>query len=780
MPVASSGPVVSRGNQQPVFLAQGNGVIYVKIARKDLEGNDNTLSLQELNNLRFKFSDAGTVDYPIVNITEYPDYYLFQTSRVNITSSADNNIKNYRFSASAYTFPIGPFTVPGGILTGYVIDSGYTINTDILNYFNPTTGLYTYGDTPNVKIIFTASALVTPSVASQALAFVLSGASGSTFLTGSVFTIGPSQTTITISGSTNSFIENTNLVLGFLNLSANSFDAQNIQWQFTQSIAPQSSSNLTVLEPYLVENFNYSDCDILMNNVDENQIGSFFRRVLYDDGSIIPSNFQQILSQSAEYAQVKDYNYTARAQILPRYDGVRTTSPDFNLNTITVSEYEGTRLNSLSTGDPNVQSLGTYFAYFDWLGGTTPELIGKAAAHILYLIGSDGTVQNPDISGLYYYNLIDSFESGKNANIILNAVNGNPQTIGNIPIIRAGAIPMGIIASQTGSGYNVQNTMSFGTSTILVDLYASSYSLPYPYQQFPVVTGGSNTVLDLVSSISSTSNITLNTGTNTLLVNTSANNTQIALNLQGSMGMSQQYANPPYTTMNIHVYFQSSPNGTSWTTIHQAVIPLVYGQSTAVNITTPYFSLIAGNYYRAYAYNGSGYYSAELSNGTFNVVQQPVATSLQYITSSYWFTGSASKNVLTGSQFYLLYDTPNLHQQNYSGSGYFDFLNFKINPSDQIRFEGDELQVYTITNVIKDSGSLSLNLTLDRDIIDGTDLDSFLIRRLDPNPNYIVIDSDLTNYQGGGGFILPEYTNNELQANFDRIIKDLKEKGLIS
>lgn len=778
MPVASSGPVVSRGNQQPVFLAQGNGVIYIKIARKDLDGNDNTLSLQELNNLRIKFSDAGTVDYPIVNITEYPDYYLFQTSRVNVTSSADNNIKNYRFSASAYVPPISGFLLQDGeVWSG----SGLFPSIDNLGYFNTSSAVYTFGDTPNIqRIIFTGSVYFTTGMTGdfglyQNLGSPSTGPFQQIAVRAAAFPAGTSIVTgsfTPIEGYSYSFRIN--------NESGVAITASNIEWQFTQSIAPQSSSNLTVLEPYLVENFNYSDCDVLMNNVDENQIGSFFRRVLYDDGSIIPSNFQEILSQSAEYAEVKDYNYTARAQILPRYDGVRTTSPDFNLNTITIDQYEGTRLNSLRTGDPNVQSLGTYFAYFDYLGGTTPELIGKAAAHILYLIGSDGTVQNPDISGLYYYNLIDSFESGKNANIILNTISGNPQTIGNIPIIRAGAIPMGIIASQTGSGYNVQNTMSFGTSTILVDLYASSYSLPYPYQQFPVVTGGSNTVLDLVSSISSTSNITLNTGTNTLLVNTSANNTQIALNLQGSMGMSQQYANPPYTTMNIHVYFQSSPNGTSWTTIHQAAIPLIYGQSTAVNITTPYFSPIAGNYYRAYAYNGSGYYSAELSNGTFNVVQQPVATSLQYITSSYWFTGSASKNVLTGSQFYLLYDTPNLHQQNYSGSGYFDFLNFEINPSDQIRFEGDELQVYTITNIVKDSGSFSLNLTLDRDIIDGTDLDSFLIRRLDPNPNYIVIDSDLTNYQGGGGFILPQYTTNELQANFDRIIKDLKEKGLIS
>jgi hypothetical protein len=100
---------------------------------------------------------------------------------------------------------------------------------------------------------------------------------------------------------------------------------------------------------------------------------------------------------------------------------------------------------------PSVQSLGTYFAYFDWMGGTTPELTGKAAAHILYLIDVDGNILVPSLSSSYYYNLIDNFESDKKANIIMNAISGNPLTIGDIPIIRAGTIPMPIIASQTGS-----------------------------------------------------------------------------------------------------------------------------------------------------------------------------------------------------------------------------------------------------------------------------------------------------------------------------------------
>jgi hypothetical protein len=402
-------PVASRpSSQQPVFLAQGNGVIYIKIARNDSNGNDNTLSLQELENLRIKFSDYGIANYSISNITEYPDYYLYQIYRTNITSSTDNNIKNYKFSASAYTPPVGPFTVPGGILTEYIIDS-YSTNTDILNYFNPTSGLYTYGDTPNVEIIFTASAYVTPSVASQALAFTLAGVSGSTFSTGSVFTVGPGPVTITISGSTNSFIENTNLVLGFINLSVNPFNAQYIQWQFTQSVAPNSASNLTVLEPYLTSDFEYSDCNVLLNNASQNQIGSFYRRVLYDNGSIIPSNFQEILSQSAEYAEVKDYNYSARAQVLPRYDGVRTLQQNENVWT------EG----DIGYGeDPSVQTLVDKFAAFDWMGGADPEIqTGGAGIHITQLINSDSTLTGLTPENKNLFTVEQIFKHGSSASV---------------------------------------------------------------------------------------------------------------------------------------------------------------------------------------------------------------------------------------------------------------------------------------------------------------------------------------------------------------------------
>jgi hypothetical protein len=420
------------------------GVTYIKIARKDTQGNDNTLSLQELTNLRLKFSDVSPVtDYPIATITERPSYYLYTIfPLVNVTSSADNNVLNHAFSASIAS----TITLTAGQSEGLTLSSGYiwTESIDASNYFNPSTGIYLFQDTPNHKIIFTASALFTFDELEGIEpigVLTLRSPNGSTF-SNSNGDVSGAPFTVTVQGTT-SYVENDYIYTEIQNLQGPTTNVSNIRWSFTQSLNPNTDpSTLTVLEPYLLSNFKNTDCDVTMNNVSEQEVSGFYRRVNYNSGATIPTNQQQIISQTAEFADVKDYNYSARAHILPRYNGVRTLQQNENVWSVGDDSFGKT---------PSVQSLGTYFAYFDWMGGTTPELTGKAAAHILYLIDIDGNILVPSLSSSYYYNLIDNFESGKKANIIINATSGNPLTIGDIPIIRAGTIPMPIIASQTGS-----------------------------------------------------------------------------------------------------------------------------------------------------------------------------------------------------------------------------------------------------------------------------------------------------------------------------------------
>ena len=50
------------------------GVKYIKISKTDVSGSDNTNFLQNLDNIRMKFSDlASPTDYPAISVTEYPN-----------------------------------------------------------------------------------------------------------------------------------------------------------------------------------------------------------------------------------------------------------------------------------------------------------------------------------------------------------------------------------------------------------------------------------------------------------------------------------------------------------------------------------------------------------------------------------------------------------------------------------------------------------------------------------------------------------------------------------
>ena len=51
------------------------GIKVIKINKTDLEGNNNTLSLQGLETLRLKLNDLGVVEFKIISISEAVDYY---------------------------------------------------------------------------------------------------------------------------------------------------------------------------------------------------------------------------------------------------------------------------------------------------------------------------------------------------------------------------------------------------------------------------------------------------------------------------------------------------------------------------------------------------------------------------------------------------------------------------------------------------------------------------------------------------------------------------------
>ncbi len=137
----------------PVYT---RGVKYIKVARIDANGRDNTNQLQNLTNIREVFSDISyPIQYNIVSATEYPTYYLYTIVPTDVTSSADQEILNYKVSGSSTSTVGAPSGFPSN--PQRFVSCSIQLGTNTLGYFNATSGIYTFGNTPNITLSWTAS-----------------------------------------------------------------------------------------------------------------------------------------------------------------------------------------------------------------------------------------------------------------------------------------------------------------------------------------------------------------------------------------------------------------------------------------------------------------------------------------------------------------------------------------------------------------------------------------------------------------------------------------------
>lgn len=746
------------------------GVKYIKVARKDTQGNDNTLSLQELTNLRFVFSDVSSiVDYEVLTISEYPSYYLYVINSLNVTSSIDNNVLDY----SIDVYKTGSFTVPSSSTYGVVnYDS---IISNPLGYFDSTYGALLWGSTSNVKLQVTASVYSTASAPPQLSSIILYQFPNIVIASASGY-----SGTITLSSSIVP-LENTTYYLGIENTS-NVYNQSynNVHLIVTQSVEPHSESRLTVLEPYLTSNFFYNDCNVLYGNADGLEYDVDFMSVNYDGngGTVIPNNQQEIISNTAERAPVKPYNYRLLSQIRPRYLGTKNSTDDFNLRTTTQVAYEENSTNedlgATTLKQPSVSSLGTYFAYFDSLGGTSYELINKKGAHILYLIDKDGNTLTPNLADPYYSNLIQNFSSDQKINIAFATSTGNvTNTQGLRPIIKTGVVPKPIIWSQSGSTANSSSQIKFGDDVTLPDFttvvslgtgsitgtYFNMMNTSGSYE----ITNASNTTTLFNSGSGFTNNnsyISSSADSNRVIIKP-----RVEVTLQGSGLMSLLFR---ISSNNGNTIIQDIR--TSFTT---PTTPTLI--TWDVNIPPTYANPLSSYRYEFYIEAPSSATVNLKSGGVISLLQDP---SITIIGSPYWTTGSSS-NILvaTSSMFSALTQT----QISPTSSGYYSNLPFTLQKLDELRFEGDENQTYVILDPDYATGTTTrgnLTLLLDRDITPGTDLNSFFLRRYIPDPNFILIDVPGSE-ASGNGFLFPEYTSLDIQDNFDTIIQNLKAKGII-
>jgi hypothetical protein len=405
----------------PVYT---RGVKYIKVARIDANGRDNTNQLQNLTDIREVFSDISyPIQYDIVGVTEYPTYYMYSIVPTDITSSADQEILNYKVSGSSTSIVGAPSGFPSNPqrFVSCSIQSG----TNTLGYFNATSGIYTFGNTPNITLSWTASVTGSVTAFFEAGNFLFNQTNtNGDFLnpTSSYSFTYPTSTTFrgTFSGSFTP-VENQNYGFGISNNTSGLTGITNFQFSVTQSYNTQSSTvDIVVLEPYVDEIFNGSDCDVLQNNVDINRFDGFFMDMDFTSGSILPQNQQAILNGSAVRAQIQPWNYTYTSQVSGRYEGKQQNAITINVYTsasqfVTSSAYgfsgswPGDTTSPLLQGSTVIQQLDSCIYTTNWAGGGYPENSygGTFSLADILLVGEDKDVVQvfKTDSPLYYQTL---------------------------------------------------------------------------------------------------------------------------------------------------------------------------------------------------------------------------------------------------------------------------------------------------------------------------------------------------------------------------------------
>jgi len=150
---------------------------------------------------------------------------------------------------------------------------------------------------------------------------------------------------------------------------------------------------------------------------------------------------------------------------------------------------------------------------------------------------------------------------------------------------------------------------------------------------------------------------------------------------------------------------------------------------------------------------------------------------------------------LTGSNSNLLYakkgsstnifglnDVWGQKQQNINNSG-FDPIVYDFEPQagDEIRFQGVEQQVYTISqitqSVTQSAGTgdyNALTLVLDRPVSNNINTDYFLLRRYVNDPGNIILDISKPAGQTSDGILIPEFLGEKAKETKEKIISLLR------
>lgn len=795
------------------------GIKAIKISKIDSFGNDQTLQLQELNTLRIYFDDLGILNFDVVSIAEYSTYFLLYvvpTTIGNDLSFFKNPILPKKiFAGDSDSYWVSGSS-PHGVFRSYQTKTGVSgsLGESSGNYFlnNNPIDPYTIQVTCSFDVKFNSD----PFSTGNPIIVMMSGSytDPDTLTTypnilGASYVNLPTRTTSSFYPVTCSFTVNPGYVWSNgsgqgLNNYFNGVAPDKISPVYTstfglyfQNPTPGTSwsflvqtgsinvtlnqlhtssndinGNLTVIEPYYVENYQISDYNVLINNAVLSRENDFFMDVDFDSSDIVAVNEQSILNGSATRATVQESNYTTARVANPRYYGSRSTSPGFNLVPTT---------GGYSSEESNVEQNVQCFLYTPGgRGNSLAERSGSGNYLIGFAIDENGDIYKPtsNTGSLYLPIMYNSFAAG--TPVILSRIGSGNTSFSNdtvYPVYKPLVNSQTILRSDTGSldqNYLVNGFLSSISMSIVPGVNTNIGA---------AADGGNLTSLSVgvETTASNFGTVTLNSA-NAFTASSGIYKypNQGYSSLRASVTASVVYdvsalGVPPNTTVTMRIYGNNNVIATRSQTATQGSSTNIFAGVSASILVSP-----GDTYYATISTN-----NLDLDNFSTDFVLLPSTGSngTGSFSTSYFTTGSNSRNVLTASAGMTSLYGGNWQQQdtliNGTSSGFSNIQPFIVNPLDEIRFNGNESQVYLIStssySAVNDRVYFYLNNNISP--TSGINLNYFAIRRWIFSLDNLLIDTPGTIM--GEGFIIPFNSSPEFKTKIDIIAKQLQKDGLI-
>lgn len=815
---------------------------YIKISRIDNNGTDNTLALESLSTVVLP-SGSSFKEYSILNRTKTNDYFLYyvlppdredianddksdlrysfsgsyagfnSTFRGFVTSSVDEDNLGF-FIPAGGTGSLGSLNNPPFFISCYRIptlpakDLGVRISSSI--QFDVDDGKATTSQvTASVRILSSPLDIgVVPQNPKVLAQQVLTQSAQNLDTSDMVFTGSYDLSTIIDRGSFNpgdciyfDFNIDAKGMGGVTPVAVSFTDASfsNGIFEISSSAANNNFKDL-IIEPYFTSKFFNEDCDVLQNNATQGIPNELIQKIDYSTNATNPVNIEPIISGTAVKADIPQSLFELNSLINPSFGSkiqslrynyyelpVFTTEPGFSFqNQIfnpTYTDFNEPINIGLYGQNAAIDVNQSLVAYCDWIGGTTPELNDKVAAHIKYLINENGDAVSPNLFSTTIRDVQNNFVERDSIEVSLiepSPGSGMEVLNGDKTIIKGGYRVEPILYTQIPT-FPFSSSVEFITSSLLPLGDFRSSAIRDTAQSFNVGTSDplicTTELFDKVNSYNNTNGIyTVQSSTVESGVDITFE-TNLTYNVPPAGGGLVDIRIENTSTSTLLVQNQRTFGGTGTNASASIDISL---RSTVLAA-----DLVTGHQYKVLV-NVTNFGGGSISvdpGANFITSQIPSPTIDHIVSGSFWGYSGSRKDVLTGSQDPLNQNYNFFTQKQIAGSG---FRNnsyiFTILPGDQFRFEDDESKVFNVTRVIDPNFNSEgkIIIFLDKEISTSINKDYFLIRRYVGDGSFIIFDENKPAGSSGPAFIKPKFTTSEMDKDIDFFIQDLKSKNLLT